>query len=93
MGSSTLFFSAAGRKKLDGFIREMEGTFPNRDTIYEYFVDSKQRAWMLWEDKLRGGWRYSKTDYSGPGCLGKISLGADGGTVRLITTGMNALGV
>ena len=28
----------------------------------------------------------------GPECFGKISLGADGGTVRLITAGLDAWG-
>jgi dynein heavy chain len=35
-----------GRKKLDNYIREMEGTFPNRDTIYEYYVEPKGKAWI-----------------------------------------------
>ncbi|VEL27836.1 unnamed protein product [Protopolystoma xenopodis] len=47
-----------GRKKLDNFIRELEGTFPNRDTIYEYFVDAKNRNWTHWEERLRTGWKY-----------------------------------
>jgi dynein heavy chain len=48
-----------GRKKLDAYIRELEGTFPNKDTVYEYYVDTKQRAWVQWEEKLRGGWKYN----------------------------------
>jgi dynein heavy chain len=48
-----------GRKKLDAFIRELEGTFPNKDTIYEYYVDTKQRTWVQWEEKLRSGWKYN----------------------------------
>jgi dynein heavy chain, axonemal len=47
-----------GRKKIDNYIREMEGTFPNKDTIYEYFVDNKNKAWAHWEDRLRSGWKY-----------------------------------
>lgn len=27
--------------------------------MYEYHVDTKQKAWALWEDKLRTGWRYT----------------------------------
>lgn len=47
------------RKKIDNYIREMEGTFPNKDTIYEYYVDPKAKAWTHWEEKLRGGWKYN----------------------------------
>ena len=47
------------RKKIDNFIREMEGTFPNKDTIYEYYVDPKNRSWVHWEEKLRQGWKYN----------------------------------
>lgn len=45
------------RKKIDAFIRELEGTIPNKDSVYEYYVDPKQRAWLSWEDKLRAGWK------------------------------------
>lgn len=47
------------RKKMDNFLREIEGQFPAKDTVYEYHVDTKQKAWALWEDKLRSGWRYT----------------------------------
>eukprot|EP00795_Rhopilema_esculentum_P016694 gene16694-8141_t len=47
------------RKKMDNFLRELEGQFPAKDTVYEYYVDTKQKSWALWEDKLRAGWRYS----------------------------------
>eukprot|EP00106_Octopus_bimaculoides_P014248 XP_014781690.1 PREDICTED: dynein heavy chain 2, axonemal-like [Octopus bimaculoides] len=48
-----------GRKKIDTYIREMEGTFPTKDSIYEYFVDSKNKSWVHWEEKLKKGWRYN----------------------------------
>ncbi|XP_074657783.1 dynein axonemal heavy chain 2-like [Tubulanus polymorphus] len=48
-----------GRKKIDNYIREMEGTFPNKDTIYEYYVDGKTKTWVHWEEKLRTGWKYN----------------------------------
>ncbi|KAL8578353.1 Dynein heavy chain 2, axonemal [Nucella lapillus] len=48
-----------GRKKIDNYIREMEGTFPNKDTIYEYYVDAKNKTWVHWEEKLKGGWKYN----------------------------------
>uniref|UniRef100_A0A667XC84 Dynein axonemal heavy chain 2 n=1 Tax=Myripristis murdjan TaxID=586833 RepID=A0A667XC84_9TELE len=48
-----------GRKKIDNFLRDMEGTFPNKDTIYEYYVDTKNKTWATFEDKLPKGWRYT----------------------------------
>lgn len=37
----------------------MEGTFPNKDSIYEYVVDPKNKCWVHWEEKLRSGWKYN----------------------------------
>ncbi|XP_072544049.1 dynein axonemal heavy chain 2 [Salminus brasiliensis] len=48
-----------GRKKIDNFLREIDGTFPNKDTIYEYYVDTKNKTWASFEDKLPKGWRYA----------------------------------
>ncbi|KAL4220766.1 Dynein heavy chain 2 [Mactra antiquata] len=48
-----------GRKKIDTYIREMEGTFPNKDSIYEYFVDPKGKTWVHFEEKLKHGWKYN----------------------------------
>ncbi|XP_021360073.1 dynein heavy chain 2, axonemal-like isoform X4 [Mizuhopecten yessoensis] len=48
-----------GRKKIDNYIREMESTFPNKDTIYEYCVDPKGKTWVHWEEKLRGGFKFA----------------------------------
>lgn len=48
-----------GRRKIDTYIREMEGTFPTKDTIYEYYVDIKNKSWVHWEEKLKKGWRYN----------------------------------
>ncbi|XP_041842513.1 dynein heavy chain 2, axonemal [Melanotaenia boesemani] len=50
-----------GRKKMDKFLREMEGTFPPKDTVYEYYVDSKNKMWACFEDKLPKGWCYNAT--------------------------------
>ncbi|XP_029769486.1 dynein heavy chain 2, axonemal [Terrapene carolina triunguis] len=47
-----------GRKKIDSYLREMEGSFPNKDTVYEYFVDPKRKNWASFEDKLPKMWRY-----------------------------------
>ncbi|XP_077326811.1 dynein axonemal heavy chain 2 [Lithobates pipiens] len=46
-----------GRKKIDNYLREIEGSFPNKDTVYEYFVDPKTKNWMNFEDRLPKGWR------------------------------------
>ncbi|XP_006863561.1 PREDICTED: dynein heavy chain 2, axonemal [Chrysochloris asiatica] len=47
-----------GRKKIDSYLREIEGSFPNKDTVYEYFVDPKVRSWTSFEEKLPKSWRY-----------------------------------
>jgi len=49
-----------GRLKIDAFIREMEGVFPLKDTIYDYYVDTRQKTLISWEDKLSSQWRYPK---------------------------------
>ncbi|KAM8972622.1 dynein axonemal heavy chain 2 [Pelodytes ibericus] len=46
-----------GRRKIDNYLRELEGSFPNKDTVYEYFVDPKTKNWASFEDKLPKGWR------------------------------------
>ncbi|XP_014244414.1 dynein heavy chain 2, axonemal isoform X2 [Cimex lectularius] len=46
----------AGRQKMDVFFREMEGIFPIKDTIYEYFVNPEYRSMQLWEDLLPEQW-------------------------------------
>ncbi|KAM6908086.1 dynein axonemal heavy chain 2-like [Lycodopsis pacificus] len=48
-----------GRKRVDSFIRGMEGTFPFKDTVYEYYVDTKNKTWASFEDKLPKGWRFN----------------------------------
>ena len=48
-----------GRKKLDNFVREMEGVFPLKDTIYEYFVDVRAHSLVNWEEKLSENWRFN----------------------------------
>ncbi|KAK7827526.1 hypothetical protein U0070_026732 [Myodes glareolus] len=47
-----------GRKKIDSYLREIEGSFPNKDTVYEYFVNPKMRTWTSFEEKLPKSWRY-----------------------------------
>eukprot|EP00002_Diphylleia_rotans_P022931 TRINITY_DN4501_c0_g1_i3.p1 TRINITY_DN4501_c0_g1~~TRINITY_DN4501_c0_g1_i3.p1 ORF type:complete len:4513 (-),score=1142.54 TRINITY_DN4501_c0_g1_i3:360-11993(-) len=48
----------ASRKKIDMYIREMDGQFPSKDTVYEYFVDPKKKGWAMWEEKIPNAWRY-----------------------------------
>lgn len=48
-----------GRKKIDVYLREKEGVFPLRDTIYEYYVDTKNKCFASWEEKLSSGWKYT----------------------------------
>ncbi|XP_059156869.1 dynein axonemal heavy chain 2-like isoform X2 [Physella acuta] len=48
-----------GRKKIDNYVREMEGTFPNKDSIFEYYVDVKNKTWLHWEERLKEGWKYN----------------------------------
>lgn len=47
-----------GRKKMDNFLREIENSFPLRDTIYEYYVDVRQQAFVSWEEKLSSSWKF-----------------------------------
>jgi dynein heavy chain, axonemal len=47
------------RKRFDMFLREIEGQFPSKDTVYEYYVDKQNKTWASWEDKLPSGWRYN----------------------------------
>ncbi|XP_008209980.1 dynein heavy chain 2, axonemal [Nasonia vitripennis] len=48
-----------GRQKMDNFVREMEGAgFPLRDTVYEYYVDVRQRGFVSWEEKLSPSWKF-----------------------------------
>ncbi|XP_030042289.1 dynein axonemal heavy chain 2 [Microcaecilia unicolor] len=46
------------RKHMDNLLRELEGTFPSKDTVYEYYVDPKAKNWAPFEDKLPKAWQY-----------------------------------
>ena len=48
-----------GRKKIDLFLREIESSFPNKDAVYEYYVDPKTKGWLHWEEKLKTPWQYN----------------------------------
>ena len=47
------------RRKFDSFLREIEGQFPSKDTVFEYCVDKQIKGWCAWEDKLPSAWRYA----------------------------------
>ncbi|CAB3235275.1 unnamed protein product [Arctia plantaginis] len=47
------------RKKIDNWIREHEGVFPLKDTVYDYYVDERLRVFKPWEDKLPDNWRFN----------------------------------
>ncbi|KAI9356982.1 dynein heavy chain and region D6 of dynein motor-domain-containing protein [Zopfochytrium polystomum] len=47
------------RRKFDMFMREIEGLFPSKDTVYEYSVDKQTKTWVPWEDKLPTAWKYN----------------------------------
>ena len=51
--------TAESRKKFDSFLREIEGQFPSKETVFEYQVDKVNKCWVPWEEKLPNGWRYS----------------------------------
>ncbi|CAF0762898.1 unnamed protein product [Adineta steineri] len=48
-----------GRKKIDIIFRETEGTFPNKDTVFEFYVDTTNRTWLHWEEQLKEEWIYN----------------------------------
>ncbi|GBO98705.1 Dynein heavy chain 2, axonemal [Eumeta japonica] len=47
------------RRKFDNWVREHEGIFPLKDTVYDYYVDERLRQFRPWEDQLPEHWRYN----------------------------------
>ncbi len=45
------------RKKVDMTIRDLEGQFPAKDTVFEYSVDPRRKVWAHWEDRVPPQWR------------------------------------
>lgn len=41
--------TSESRRKFDSFLREIEGQFPSKDTVFEYFVDKTNKGWGSWE--------------------------------------------
>ncbi|WIA13292.1 hypothetical protein OEZ85_006876 [Tetradesmus obliquus] len=50
-----------GRKKFDRFMREMDTRYPSSETVFEYYVDVKNRQWLNWDTKLSGSFKPRKT--------------------------------
>eukprot|EP00899_Mesostigma_viride_P014884 jgi/Mesvir1/23397/Mv21091-RA.2 len=46
-----------GRRKFDAYVRELDPKFPATGRCYDYYVDSKKRAWVPWEEKLSANYR------------------------------------
>lgn len=47
-----------GRKKLDAYIREKETLFPLSESVYEYYVDVRNKCFSPWEEKLTESWKF-----------------------------------
>jgi dynein heavy chain len=45
------------RKKLDMLFRELEPSFPSKDTVYEYYIEPKSRTWKSWDEKVNQNWK------------------------------------
>lgn len=41
-----------GRKVIDAYVRELEPSYPHKNSVFEYFVEPKRGAWAHWEEKL-----------------------------------------
>lgn len=46
-----------GRRKFDGFMRELTAIFPPSETVYDYWIDPKKKTWAPWEEKLSQNFR------------------------------------
>ncbi|KAL9923028.1 dynein heavy chain 2, axonemal kl-2 [Glossina fuscipes fuscipes] len=50
------------RLRLDAFLREMDSSFPLKDTVYDYYVDPGQSCFMPWDSKLSDNWKYDENE-------------------------------
>jgi hypothetical protein len=48
-----------GRKKFDALMRELDTRYPSSETVFEYLVEPKMRAWVAWETKLSAAYKPS----------------------------------
>lgn len=49
---------AVGRSKLDSYVREIEGIYPLKDTIYDYYVNVKRLWFSPWEKQIPSNWHF-----------------------------------
>ncbi|TPX53528.1 hypothetical protein SeMB42_g00716 [Synchytrium endobioticum] len=41
-----------GRRRFDTFVRDLEGQFPPKDTVFDYYVSPEKKNWAGWDEKL-----------------------------------------
>ena len=41
-----------GRRKFSTFLREQDQALPTHETVFDFYVDHKKKAWSPWDDKL-----------------------------------------
>lgn len=46
-----------GRRKFSSFLRESDQTLPTAETLFDFFVDPKKKAWAPWEEKLPSSYK------------------------------------
>lgn len=49
--------SPEGRKTFDVALREMDGSIPSADTVFEYRIDFQKKQWVHWGDSVQKNWR------------------------------------
>ncbi len=58
-----IFRETEGRNNIPVFFwgegRNYLGTFPNKDTVFEFYVDLTNRTWLHWEEQLKDEWIYN----------------------------------
>ncbi|KAI5057584.1 hypothetical protein GOP47_0027599 [Adiantum capillus-veneris] len=46
-----------GRAKFDIFLREMDPRYPAAGIVYDYYIDTKKKSFVPWEEKLSGSYK------------------------------------
>lgn len=49
--------STEGRKNFDLALREIDGSIPTTDTVFDYRVDMVKKTWVHWGDSVPKNWR------------------------------------
>ncbi|XP_004521647.2 dynein heavy chain 2, axonemal [Ceratitis capitata] len=49
------------RNRVDSYIRELDSSFPIKDTVYDYYVDPVHGTLMPWESMLSDSWKYDES--------------------------------